>query len=233
MERETEMVRGVVTMSHAAGFSHHRIEESNSVAGRGEAGVSDRAGAALWALDHMFTLAHDGAIGVNFHIANGDSRGPFAFYNAIDASVDAGGNFTTTPKPVYYAMLLFARYAAGGLGLPVDLSGPAASDKTFNVKAWATRGDDGKTRVIVINKSTNDGGGKIIISPTRKTRRPAELRVLHSTSGLHSGAGVAIQGETMRPDGTAPAFAPQLIAPDGNGDYRVELPHASAAVLVF
>jgi hypothetical protein len=82
-----------------------RMAESNSVFGGGKAGISDTLGAALWGVDVMFTLADARWLGINFH-GGGNYYTPFA--------QTSSGAFE--PKPLYYAMLLFAYAGRGSLG---------------------------------------------------------------------------------------------------------------------
>ena len=45
----------------------YRMAEANSFYNGGAPGISDAFGTALWALEFCFTLAENGATGVNFH----------------------------------------------------------------------------------------------------------------------------------------------------------------------
>jgi hypothetical protein len=113
-----------------------RMAESNSVYGGGKSGISDTLGAALWGVDVMFTLAEARWLGINFHGGGGGYYSPIA--------QTSSGAFE--PKPLYYAMLLFA-YAGRGSLVPIH---------TRRIRPWlrafAVRGTGGEHRVVLINK---------------------------------------------------------------------------------
>src|SRR5258708_37046242 len=80
-----------------------RMTETNSVYEGGKPGISDTLGAALWGVDVIFTLAEAGWLGINFHGGSGNYYSPIA----------QTSNGTFEPRPLYYALLLFA-YACLG-----------------------------------------------------------------------------------------------------------------------
>ena len=118
-----------------------RVDELNSVACRGKAGVSDTFASALWVTDALFALAHAGVDGINMHTL------PDAAYELFVFS-RRGGRWQATVRPVYYGLDLFARAApAGARLLPLARRGHATG-----LSGWATRAPDGTVRVVVINK---------------------------------------------------------------------------------
>jgi hypothetical protein len=86
--------------SQAAGVPF-RMAESNSFYNGGAPNVSDSYASALWVIDHLFTIAQGGSIGVNLHGAgNGDSYTPIADNDGVvvDARPEYYG-FFSAPLP--------------------------------------------------------------------------------------------------------------------------------------
>jgi hypothetical protein len=119
-----------------------RIDEMNSVTQGGRDGVSNTLAAALWAADTLFEFARAGIAGVNLHTF---SAARYALFSHL-----AGGGWVVHPD--YYGLLLFERAAPAGSRLlhlrSEEIARPGAED----VKVWATRGRDHRTRITVINK---------------------------------------------------------------------------------
>ena len=127
-----------VAIAHQRGDTF-RIDEMNSVACGGKAGVSDTFASALWALDVLFAVARSGADGVNIHTFRGARYGLFTFQRA-------SAGWAAFVRPEYYGLLMFAQAAPPGARLlSVTRSGIP------DVRAWATRGADGRTRLVLIN----------------------------------------------------------------------------------
>jgi len=131
-----------------------RIDEMNSITGGGTNGISNTMASALWALDATFELAKAGARGVNFHT--------FPTANYALFSKPSGHPWLVHPE--YYGLLMFDRAAPARSRL-LKVTPPHPTPGQPNVKAWATHGADGRTRVLVINKDIVahrlllDGGG--------------------------------------------------------------------------
>jgi hypothetical protein len=110
------------------------MAESNSVYQGGKPGISDTGSSALGCQRHV----HSGEarwLGINFHCGGGSRYSPNA--------ETSDGIFE--PKPLYYAMLLFA-YAARGSLVPIQSRGIRP-----RLRAFAVRGAGGEHRVNVIN----------------------------------------------------------------------------------
>ncbi|HEX6443987.1 MAG TPA: hypothetical protein VF053_02785 [Streptosporangiales bacterium] len=215
---------------HAVEAARHglayRLEETNTAAGRGADGVSNVAASATYALDLMFHAAcpqppqapganatcDTGALGVNFH--NAEVRAFFApeegnaYYNAIDYDPTPAMG-APTAAPLYYAMLLFGRFAQGSSGLrPVAVS-PAAGD-TARVQGWRVQGQAGERRLFLVNKG--DTSATVAVSVPAST-----VRVDRMTPYDPTGAGrtldapqVRVDGRQVSADGTWPGFRPTL-----------------------
>jgi hypothetical protein len=224
------------TFVHARAARRHglafRMEEMNSAAGRGVAGVSDVAASALWALDAMFTAAcpqlpdrplanagcRIGATGVNFHCA--EARDIFrpdegnAYYNPI-----AYGRQRLRAMPEYYALLLFARFAQGTRGLHPLPTGRET------LRGWGVDAGEAGRRVFLIN--TADRPATITLPAGSGTFAISRLR----GSSLAART-VTIDGRRVGADGIWPGFAPVRGATSG-GRLRVALGAAEAAVVTF
>jgi Glycosyl hydrolase family 79 C-terminal beta domain len=189
-----------------------RITESNSVAAGGAPGVSNVFAASLWGVEHMFTLAENGATGVNFH---GSLSG--GTYQPIDGTP---GNYTA--RPLYYAMLAF-HTAAQGQTIPVAVT------TRWNVSVHGTVASDGTLRITAINRDPSTAV-QIRVTPGRTYTHAGTLRLtapsLTASSGItFAGSGVSSAG-VWKP-GTQEAVYTQ------NGVYAISLPAASAALLTL
>jgi hypothetical protein len=197
-----------------------RLGECNSVSSGGTAGVSDVFASALWGVDFLFDAAALGVAGINFHGGFGQhGYTPLCLKN---------GHYQACP--LYYGMLLF--HAAGrGRTVPTD-----GSDSR-NLAVHAVLGDDGKLRVVLINKDLLE---PVTVSvapglPAAKWRWKGErqgqlLRLL--APSVTSAEGITLAGSAVRPDGT---WAPQAGEPvrSVQGRFALTLPPASAAWLTI
>jgi hypothetical protein len=124
--------------AHAAGLGF-RMGEMNSVSCGGAPGVSDVLAAALWGADVCMQLARAGVDGVNFH--GGAPPGGVSHYAAFVFDGDGAPRV----RPLYYGLRLFSLATAShGRLLPVKVTGSA------RVHAFATAGQDGVTRVLLL-----------------------------------------------------------------------------------
>ncbi len=189
-----------------------RITESNSVGGSGLAGVSDVYATSLWAVAHMFTLAENGAVGVNFH-------GSFSGGN-YEAVSGGGGSYVA--HPLYYAMLLFHN-AAQGQTIPVTVTTHS------NVMVHAALAADGTLRVVAINNEASTGV-QVRIAPGRTFRSAGTLRM--TGPSLDATSGVTYAGATVGSDGT---WTPGTYSPvyTSGGVYAVSVPPSSIAVVTL
>jgi glycosyl hydrolase family 79 len=186
-----------------------RMAESNSVYGGGKPGISDTMGAALWGVDVMFTLAEARWLGINFH---GGGGGPYS-----PVAQTASGTFE--PRPLYYAMLLFA-YSGRGRLVPIHKRGVPRW-----LQAFAVRGAGGERRVILVNTNlTQDEHVRLATTGRKATILRLTADSAESTSGLTFG------GASVGPTGD---WAPRVSerARLKSDRFVVDMPAASAAVV--
>ena len=197
--------------AHAAGIPF-RLGECNSVSDGGTDGVSDAFASALWGADFLFDVAEQGVAGINFHGGFGN-RG----YTPLSLR---DGHYH--PRPLYYGMLLFQQ-AAHGRTVPVECQ------TTANVTVHAVLGDDGKLRVVIINKDLTQAAAVAVASGLPRTK--AEVIFLTAPS-VAAKTGVTLAGCAVRADGV------WLPPPGGlvvgvNGRFELSLPAATAAMLTI
>ncbi|MEV6110482.1 hypothetical protein AB0M28_38150 [Streptomyces sp. NPDC051940] len=216
------------TAQAAARGLGYRLEETNTAAGRGADGVSNVAAAAAYALSAMFHTAcpqppdrpganadcATGAQGVNFH--NAEVRAFFhpeegnAYYNAVRYDpTDAMG--APTAAPVYYALLLFARFAQDTTGLrPAEVG----TDGARAAEAWQVETEDGARRVFVINKSDHP---VTVTVPVRAPAAAVDRMTPYDPDGVRAldAPRVRIDGREVAADGTWPGFRPSVVRAEG------------------
>lgn len=184
-----------------------RMAETNSVFGGGKPGISDTLGAALWGVDVMFTLAQAGWLGINFHVGNDADYSP----------VGRTWIGTFEPRPLYYAMLLFA-YAGRGSIIPIR-------SQREPLRAFAIRGKGNERKVVLVNKNRAQAA-QVRIATTGHT-----ATILHLTApSAESKTGITFGGASVDADGR---WVPRLTESAALKSNRlvVTLPAASAAVI--
>ena len=207
-----------VAIAHQRGDTF-RIDEMNSVACGGKAGVSDTFASALWALDALIAVARSGADGVNIHTFPHARYGLFTFQRA-------GAAWSAFVRPEYYGLLMFAQAAPPGARLlSVTRIG------TPEVRAWATRGADGTTRLVLIN---NDVRHSHVVSVRLPEQVPIVTLERLTAPSAWARSGVALGGRSYgaqtQTGNLAGARLNQQLTP-GPGGYLVTLPAASAGML--
>ncbi|NLH50328.1 MAG: hypothetical protein GX444_17240 [Myxococcales bacterium] len=203
----------VATAAHAAGYTY-RMDELNSVSCGGADGVSNAYVAALWSADVAFRLAAAGLDGLNFHT-------PGTYYGVFN--YDETGALVV--MPLYYGMRLFSlATAANGRLLP------AVSSLSKRVRVWATLGDDGAVRVLLLNEElTGDSLVKV-----RVKGRPAAAKLIRLRApAIDAQTGLTLGGQTW--DGSSdglPLGDPEYETPPRKGDtYYISLPALQAVVV--
>jgi hypothetical protein len=178
-----------------------RIDETNSAAGGGIKGVSDTYASALWVMDYSLQMAREGFDGVNLHGGLGVCGAPlyngkFQIYTPICAA-NAEDEKAKIYKamPEYYGLYMASRMGPGRF-LPVTLS----TDR--NINAYAVRGDDGRTRIAIIQKDDTATAPVHVDLTVGTGSGTAEIVRLTGTS--LTGQDAAIQGATVDRRGHLP-----------------------------
>ncbi|KAI8471732.1 MAG: hypothetical protein J3K34DRAFT_458144 [Monoraphidium minutum] len=135
-------MRQLVKTAKANGNLPLRVTEAATISYGGVQGISDTAGAALWALDASMEVAFAGGAGIHFHQVL--TRNSNANYNAI--YYNAVTNRVRARQPLWGYVMLQQALAGGA-----DITGRFISGEC---KVWLLRGrKDGSLRILVINKA--------------------------------------------------------------------------------
>jgi hypothetical protein len=204
-----------------------RVDEANSAFSGGVDGVSNKFASALWALDYTMSMAQAGLSGVNIHgglgvcnepIWNGKFQRytPFCAANKADEAAQV-----YRAMPIYYGLWL-ARRMGPGTFLPLTVS----TDR--NVTAYAVRGDDGQTRIAVLQKDDTTTAPVHLAIQLGTRSRDAE--VLHLTGTGLADEPTAIQGSTVDSQGRLKPHHPDQIRVH-NGVLSLDIPAGSAALI--
>ena len=190
----------------------YRLAECNSVYNGGKQGVSNVFASALWGADLMFTLAQNGAAGINFHGGGSGAYTPIAL---------SQGEYSA--RPLYYGMLLFKLGSQGRL-LPVTVS-----QNSVNLTVYAVLGDSDRVLLTVINKDSTQNA-TLAINPGCQLTRTSVLRLtapsLDSTSDLTLGGDSVKSDASWQPKTSEQAQMSENIA-------SVKVPAASAALITL
>ena len=208
-----------VTTVHA----HHvpfRVDEMNSVSCGTVSGLNDSFALALWSLDALFSDVQVGVDGVNMHTYPGASYQLFNFR-------DVNGHWTAFVEPEYYGLLMFAEAAPAGSQL-LRVSGASG-----DIRAWATAGRDGRTRILLVNDDSANQHDVAIRVPGATTTATVD-RLL--ASSVRATGGVTLAGQSFGQQTATGLLAgarheESLTAT--SGQYVIRLPAASAALLTL
>ena len=183
-----------------------RMDEGNSYYNQSAAGLGNGYGAALWAIDQMFTLADYGSNGMNFMTTPGADSGDTGGFAPVGYTPPTGA--IVQVRPIFYGMMFVSMMGTGTL-CPTSLSVPG--DSGINCTAWALLSASGNMRVMVNNKDASNYLNLTIKIPGTSTITGAscfELNQTGGTEGLMSTTGVAIQGCTISDTGVWSPSAP-------------------------
>ncbi len=218
------LLKGVapaIALAHAHGATF-RVDELNSVACEGQAGVSDTFASALWMLDTLFAMARSGVDGVNIHTLDEAVYHPFTFQQT-------DGRWQATVFPEYYGMLLFTEAAPAGSRL---LAVPAPADPDLRVRAALT--PQGLIHVVLINDSLSRDHVIRLNAPAGSRRTAIVERLTAAGAAATSGvtlAGQSFGTETSTGNLSGPFHTEHV--PAVNGQYVIDLPASSAAMVSF
>ncbi len=223
LDASRDLLAGVapqIALAHSHGATF-RLDELNSVACMGQAGISDTFASALWMLDTLFSMARAGVDGVNIHTLPSAVYRPFAFARVH-------GKWVATVSPEYYALLMFVRAAPPGSRLLGVSETPSA-----DVRSRATIGPSGLIHVLLINDSLTSGHTVLVRPPVRA--RTAVLERLRAPSAAATD-GVTLAGQSFGEETTTGALAGKVKSiglPSDHGRYLIRLPASSAALVTF
>jgi hypothetical protein len=211
-----------VASSIAVAHARHlpvRVDEMNTDSCGFAPGVSNAFASALWALDALFEMARVGADGVNIHTYPGATYQLFTFTHA-------GRGWSASVAPEYYGLEMFAQAAPAGSRLIATTVTNAEG-----ITVWATRGREGRTRVVLINQSL-DRRTVALSSARARTATVERLRGPRLTST----AGITLGGQSFGTRTTSGRLAGRssvgkLTARQGR--YVFTLPAESAALVTF
>ena len=225
---QLKSVSGNLAAAEANGLAF-RVDEANSAYSGGVDGVSNKYASALWGLDYSMQMAQAGVSGINIHGGLGVCNAPiwngkFQRYTPICAANAADEQARIyQAMPIYYGLWM-ARQMGPGKFIPVTLS----TDR--NVTAYAVRGDDGRTRVAVLQKDdTNAGPVHVDINVGGRNRSADVLRLTGDSLGAEA---TAIQGATVDRKGHLNPNRPDQ-ARVRNGSLGVDLAAGSAVVITI
>jgi Glycosyl hydrolase family 79 C-terminal beta domain len=195
--------------------AHHlplRMAEVNSASSGGLNGVSNVFAAALWGVDYAFTLAEQGAVGLNFH-GGFRCRG----YTPVCISQDH-----YSAQPLYYGMLLFHAATPGRL-VPVEVRTDA------NVTAYAVLSDSGTLHLVLINKEAQSLAN---VDASGLASYPHATLLRLTAPSLDAQTGITLGGRPVDAEGAWTPAQAEKVARKGS-DFIFQLPAGSAAVVNF
>jgi hypothetical protein len=165
-----------------------RMAETNSFYNGGAPNISDSYASALWAIDHLFTIALGGGVGANFH-GGGDSTGYTPIADNDGVVVEA--------RPEYYGILMVALAGQGAL-LTTSISAGS-----LNTSAYTVQNSPTQLSVIIVNKDTTQN--LQFTATCTGAVQSASMQVMTGPS-LSATSGVAVQGAAVNNNGS---FTPQ------------------------
>ncbi|MDF5726278.1 MAG: glycosyl hydrolase family 79 C-terminal domain-containing protein [Rhizonema sp. PD37] len=160
----------------------------------------------------MYTLAQNGAAGINFH------GGGAGLYTPIAVSQ---GEYSA--RPLYYGMLLF-KLGSGGRLLPVK-----GSQNSVNLTVYAVLSDNDHVLLTVINKDSSQNA-TLAINLGRQLTRGSVLRL--TSPSLDSTSDITLGGSSVQSDASWQSHT-QEQAQISENIASVEVPAASAALVTL
>lgn len=204
----------------------YRLEEANSFYDGGALDVSDTFASALWALDYQWWWAAHWADGINFHtgdkVAARDENKPCRY--AV---------FWTSPHgydvhPIGYALKMFSLTGEGTL-FPAKVE----NINNLNVAIYATANGHDHYSVTLINREHGSSAraADVVLNSNFKKAR-AQIMFLTSPNGdVAAKTGVLLGGAEIKENATWNGKWTALSGPKADGQFRVNLPPASAALV--
>ena len=208
-----------VAMAHADHLEL-RNAEMNSVSCGDHNSVAETFASALWVADTLFSLVKAGVDGVNIHTFDGANAELFS-------TTHTGPRWHAYVAPEYYGVWLFSQAAPPGS----VLLRTSATGRIGVLRAWATKAQDGRIRVALINDSMT--GAKSVAVRVPGKPATATLERLRAPD-VRSRSGITLGGRSFGSNTTTglPRGRPQTtkLAPDA-GAYVVRVPATSAVMI--
>lgn len=197
-----------------------RLEETNSLASQGEAGVSNVYASTLWALDYMHWWAMKNAQGLNFH------TGATSVYDPI---MPTALSSTYTAEPVAYGIKAFGLGSNGENVATVIGSNPNGVNLTaYGVLDPAS----GNLFVTIINKEHFSGAknAAVTLQPGAAYSGGQVWNLQQNSGDVTATGGVTLGGATIGGDGSWNGQS-SPISPSPSGAFIVSVPAASATIV--
>jgi hypothetical protein len=225
---QLDAVAGNLAAARQAGLPM-RVDEANSAYSGGVDGVSNVYASALWVIDYGLSMAQAGLQGVNIHGGLGVCNAPiwngkFQRYTPICASSTAYELAQVyRVMPIYYGIWM-ARQMGPGRFLPVTVSSGT------DLSAYAVRGDDGHTRVALVQKDPTTAAPVHVTLAVGRGDRTAE--VLHLTGDALDGVAATVQGAAVDAAGRLAPGRPDT-ARVTKGTLTLDVPSGSATIVTL
>jgi hypothetical protein len=202
----------------------YRFDEAGTFWAHGLLGLSDTLIAGLWAIDLMFTIAQNGAAGINFDGGQAGMGGSSPFVDTPIVEIDG---MVTGTQPIYDGMLAFYLMGQGNiLQTTVTTTNPNFTAYTVDYTA------DGSTMVMLDNKSDTTGvEATVDIGAAATSASAIYLEGPPNPPSLTAQAAtVTIAGASVTAQGTWARNPPFTQTTSGN-TVTVFVPPASAAIV--
>ena len=205
-----------------------RLEEANSFYDGGAQDVSDTFASSLWALDYLWWWAAHGASGVNFH--TGDTV----------ATAEAGkpcryATFWTAPDgynihPIGYAEKMFALGSQGRL-VPAVVT----NQDNLNLTIYAALSGKRMLYVTLINREHGSAArtANVTLTTGFKNSRGQVIFLTAPDGDVSVESGVTLGGAEIQDAAIWRGKWTALPNPSRNGEFSLNLPAASAALVKF
>jgi hypothetical protein len=201
----------LLAASQAAGVPY-RVAETNSFYNGGAPNVSDSYASALWVIDHLFTIAQGGSVGMNLH-GGGDSDGYTPIADDDGVVVEA--------RPEYYGVLLCSLAGQG------PLLGTTIAAGSLNTSAYTVQNSASQLSLIINNKDSTQNLQFTVTCPSDV--QSASLQLLSGPS-VSATSGVTIQGSPINSNGSFSPQSPYGLAVSSD-TFTGYVPAASAALI--
>ena len=213
----------LIALAHEHGATF-RVDELNSVACKGQVGVSDTFASSLWMLDTLFAMARSGVDGVNIHTLPEAVYHPFTFERVNGRWLGAGRTRVL-------------RHADVRAGRPARLEAPRRIEHAgLPTSGPAPRSPpQGLIHVVLINDSLTTDHIDRRCRPRRRAQAPRSSSASSAPSASATD-GVTLAGQSFGTETATGTLtgrsAPASLSPV-NGQYVIELPASSAAMVSF